>query len=95
MNGNTVKKNRKFSCRYKELQKRSGAKLYMRKGFLIFEEMRKYLKVWWQDATLFVYFSYFNIFYSIHTFIHSITFIQYMYPSPFAGASHLSPLANI
>ncbi len=41
-------------------------------------------KVWWQDATLFVYFSYF---YNIHTFIHSITFIQYIYPSPFAETS--------
>jgi hypothetical protein len=38
------------------------------------------LKVWWQDATLFVYF--FIFFYNIHTFIHSTTFIQYTYPSP-------------
>jgi hypothetical protein len=29
----------------------------------------------------------FDIFYTIHTFIHSITFIQYIYPSPFAEAS--------
>jgi hypothetical protein len=42
------------------------------------------LKVWWQDATLFVYFSYF-ITYS--TYIHSITFIQYIYLSPFAEVS--------
>jgi hypothetical protein len=29
----------------------------------------------------------FFIFYNIHTFIHSITYIQYIYPSPFAEAS--------
>ncbi len=29
----------------------------------------------------------FIFFYNIHTYIHSITFIQYIYPSPFAGAS--------
>ncbi len=29
----------------------------------------------------------FFIFYNIHTFIHSITFIQYIYPSPFVEAS--------
>ncbi len=40
-----------------------------------------HLKVWWHDVTLFVYFSYFI------TYIHSITFIQYIYPSPFAEAS--------
>ncbi len=45
-----------------------------------------FLNVWWHDATLFVYFSYFFITY-IHSFIHSITFIQYIYPSPFAEAS--------
>jgi hypothetical protein len=37
------------------------------------------LKVWWQDATLFVYFW----FYNIHTFIQS----QYIHPSSFAEAS--------
>jgi hypothetical protein len=37
-------------------------------------------KVWWQDATLFVYFSY--ILY-IHKFIQS----QFIHPSPFAEAS--------
>ncbi len=45
-------------------------------------KLRNYFfKVWWQDATLFVYFSYFI------TYLHSITFIQYIYPSPFAEAS--------
>jgi hypothetical protein len=28
----------------------------------------------------------FRIFYNIHTFIYSITFTQYIYPSPFAEA---------
>jgi hypothetical protein len=41
-------------------------------------------KVWWRDATLFCLFF---IFYNIHTVIHSITFIQYIHPSPFAEAS--------
>ncbi len=31
---------------YKEIQMGSGAKSYMRKGFLIFEEMRKYLVIY-------------------------------------------------
>jgi hypothetical protein len=36
----------------------------------------------------------FHILY-IHTFIYSITFIQYIYPSPFAGASlHLLSLVS-
>ncbi len=39
--------------------------------------MFTFLNVWWHDAT----------FYNIHTYIHTITFIQYMYPSPFAEAS--------
>jgi hypothetical protein len=38
-----------------------------------------YKKVWWQDATLFVYFHIYNI----HTFNQS----QYIHPSPFAEAS--------
>ncbi len=33
---------------------------------------------------------FFIFFYNLHTYIHSITFIQYIYPSTFAGAS-LSP----
>jgi hypothetical protein len=43
----------------------------------------KDLNIWWQDATLFL----FIFFYSIHTCVHLITFIQYIYPSPFAEAS--------
>jgi hypothetical protein len=32
--------------RYKEIQSGSVAKSYMRKGFLIYEEMRKYLVIY-------------------------------------------------
>ncbi len=42
-----------------------------------------FLKVWWQDATLFVLFF---KFYNIHTFIQSHSF-NTIYPSPFAEAS--------
>ncbi len=41
------------------------------------------LKVWWHNATLFCLF----VFITYSTDIHSITFIQFTYPSPFAGAS--------
>ncbi len=34
---------------------------------------------------LFLYYIFYI--YNLHTYIHSITFIQYIYPSPFAGAS--------
>ncbi len=37
------KKEKKIFLIYKEIQKESGAKSYMKKGFLIFEEIRKYL----------------------------------------------------
>ncbi len=37
-----------------------------------------FLKVWWHDATLFVYFCILR-----YTHIHLITFILYIYPSPF------------
>jgi hypothetical protein len=35
---------------YKEIQMGSGAKSYMRKGLLIYEEMRKYLTTYEADA---------------------------------------------
>jgi len=38
-----IKKKRKFFLIYKKIQMRSGAKSYMRKSFLIYEEMHKYL----------------------------------------------------
>ncbi len=42
----TVKKEKKIFLMYKEIQKGSDAKSYMRKGFLIYEEMRKYLVIY-------------------------------------------------
>jgi hypothetical protein len=42
----TVKKKEKIFHIYKEIQKGSGAKSYMRKGFLIYEEMRQYLVIY-------------------------------------------------
>ncbi len=39
----TDKKENEIFLIYKEIQMRSFAKSYMRKGFLIYEEMRKYL----------------------------------------------------
>jgi hypothetical protein len=38
----TVKKEKNIFLIYKEIQKGSGAKSYMMKGFLTYEEMRKY-----------------------------------------------------
>jgi hypothetical protein len=40
----TDKKENKIILKYKEIQMGSGAKSYMRKGFLIYEEMRKYMR---------------------------------------------------
>jgi hypothetical protein len=37
-----VKKENKIVLIYKEIQMGSGAKSYMRKGFLIYEEMHRY-----------------------------------------------------
>jgi hypothetical protein len=37
----TDKKEKKIFLTYKEIQKGSGAKSYMRKGFLIYEEIAK------------------------------------------------------
>jgi hypothetical protein len=41
----TDKKEKKIFLVYKEVQKGAVAKSYMRKGFLIYEEMRKYLAI--------------------------------------------------
>jgi hypothetical protein len=41
----TDKKENKIFLIYKEIQMGSGAKSYMRKGFLIYEEMRKYFTI--------------------------------------------------
>jgi hypothetical protein len=41
------KENKKFSSyMFKEIQTGAVAKSYMRKGFLIYEEMRKYLAIY-------------------------------------------------
>jgi hypothetical protein len=45
----TDKKEYKIFLIYKEIQMGSGAKSYMRKGFLIYEEMRKYFPIY-EDA---------------------------------------------
>ncbi len=39
----TDKKEKKIFLTYKEIQDEIGCKSYMRKGFLIYEEMRNYL----------------------------------------------------
>jgi hypothetical protein len=50
----TDKKEKKIFLIYKEIQKGAVAKSYicMRKGFLIYEEMRKYLVIYEEAATL-------------------------------------------
>jgi hypothetical protein len=42
----TDKKQNKIFLTYKEIQMGAVAKSYMRKGFLIYEEMRKYLVIY-------------------------------------------------
>jgi hypothetical protein len=42
----TDKKENKIFLIYKEIQMGAVAKSYMRKGFLIYEEMRKYLVIY-------------------------------------------------
>jgi hypothetical protein len=49
----THKKGNEIFFIYKEIQKGSVAKSYMRKGFLISEEMRNYLAIY-EDRRLFV-----------------------------------------
>ncbi len=45
MPNNTDKKENQIFFIYKEIQSGAVAKSYMRKGFLIYEEMRKYLVI--------------------------------------------------
>ncbi len=40
-----IKKKTKFSIIYKEIQMGSGAKSFMRKGFLLYEEMLKFFLI--------------------------------------------------
>ncbi len=42
----TDKKENKIFLIYKEIQMGSGAKSYLRKGFLIYEEMRKFFPIY-------------------------------------------------
>ncbi len=42
----TVKNEKKIFLIYKEIQKGSDGKSYLRKDFLIYEEMRKYLVIY-------------------------------------------------
>jgi hypothetical protein len=42
----TLKKENRIFLLYKEIQSEAVAKSYMRKGFLIYEEMRKYFRIY-------------------------------------------------
>ncbi len=44
--GHTDKKENKIFLVYEEIQMGSGAKSYMRKGFLIYVEMRKFFPIY-------------------------------------------------
>jgi hypothetical protein len=44
--GALIKKEKKIFFIYKEIQSRAVAKSYMRKGFLTYEEMRKYFPIY-------------------------------------------------
>jgi hypothetical protein len=47
----TEKKENNIFPIYKKIQMGSGAKSYMRKGFLIYEEMGKYLTIYEETAS--------------------------------------------
>jgi hypothetical protein len=47
----TDKKINKIFKIYKEIQMISGAKSYIRKGFLIYEKMRKYLTMYEEEVS--------------------------------------------
>jgi hypothetical protein len=49
------KKENKIFLMYKEIQMGCGAKSYMRKGFLIYEEMRKFFPVYCMRRPLVIY----------------------------------------
>jgi hypothetical protein len=48
----TDKKEKKIFLIYEEIQMGWGAKSYMRKGFLIYAEMRKYLTIYDEAVSL-------------------------------------------
>jgi hypothetical protein len=50
-----IKKKIKFLFIYKEIQSGAVAKSYMRKGFLIYEEIRKYLAIYEEAVSHTVY----------------------------------------
>jgi hypothetical protein len=71
-----VKKKKNFPhIQYKEIQKGAVAKSYMRKGFLIYEEMRKYLIIYdFATALLPNFLIYMNkIFFFISALYHRTT----------------------
>jgi hypothetical protein len=45
----TDKKDKEIFLIHQEIQMGSGAKSYLRKGFLIYEEMRKYFTIYEED----------------------------------------------
>ena len=47
----TDKKENQFFRIYKEIQSEAVVKSYMRKGFLIYEEMRKYVPIYEEAAS--------------------------------------------
>jgi hypothetical protein len=50
-----IKKENKIFLIYKEIQMGSGAKSYMRKGFLIYEERHKYVHHTYMRRSLVIY----------------------------------------
>ncbi len=55
--GNTtlIKKKTRIFRIYREIQMGSGAKAYMRKGFLIYEEMHKYFYHMYKEGVIVIY----------------------------------------
>ncbi len=53
MTAHTDKKEKKIFLIYKEIQTGAVAKSYMRKGFLIYEEMHKYLVIYEEAVAVF------------------------------------------
>ena len=50
-----IKKKNKIFLIYKEIQMGSGAKSYMRNGFLIYEEMHKFFTIYGEAVPLVIY----------------------------------------
>jgi hypothetical protein len=58
----TDKKESQIFLIYKEIQSGAVAKSYMRKGFLIYEEMRKISHIWGDFATAPFWISLYNVY---------------------------------